>query len=208
MIMKTKEWYNRKSKDVYIKKASKLGYVSRSAFKLIEIEKKFKLIKSSSSILEFGSAPGGWTQVISNIKLNDNYILVSIDKNDLEISTNKNVFFIKKNFSVYADINKEIKKVYKNKFDLILSDMSPNTTGHSNTDHLQIIQIAEEVLQFSMDNINKHGNLIIKIFQGLHEKDLVLRLKEKFLSVNYFKPRSSRKNSAEIYLISLNYKFL
>ena len=88
--MKTKEWYNRKSKDVYIKKASKLGFVSRSAFKLIEIEKKYKLIKLSKYILELGSSPGGWTQVISNAKTNQDYSLICIDKNDLEISTNKN----------------------------------------------------------------------------------------------------------------------
>ena len=207
MIMKTKEWHNRKSKDVYIKKASKLGFVSRSAFKLIEMEKKYKFIKLSKSILELGSSPGGWTQVISNIKSNQNYILLCIDKNDLKIPTNKNVFFIKKKFSHCLDIINEIKKVHKDKFDLILSDMSPNTTGHSNTDHLQIIQIAEEVLQFSLNHINKNGNLIIKIFQGSNEKNLVSQLKKKFELVKYFKPESSRKNSAEIYLISLDYKF-
>ena len=85
--------------------------------------------------------------------------------------------------------------------------MSPNTTGHFNTDHLQIIQIAEEVLQFSLNHINKNGNLIIKIFQGSNEKNLVSQLKKKFELVKYFKPKSSRKNSAEIYLISLDYKF-
>ena len=205
--MKTKEWHIRKSKDVYIKKASKMGFVSRSAFKLIEIEKKYKLIKSSKYILELGSSPGGWTQVISKIKSNQNYILLCIDKNDLEIATTKNVFFIKKEFSFSIDMINEIKKIHKDKFDLILSDMSPNTTGHSNTDHLQIIQIAEEVLQFSLNHINKNGNLIIKIFQGFYDKNLVKQLKEKFKSVKYFKPISSRKNSSEIYLISQNYIF-
>ena len=129
--MKTKEWHNRKSKDVYIKKASKLGFVSRSAFKLIEIEKKYKLIKLSKYILELGSSPGGWTQVISNAKTNQDYSLICIDKNDLEISTNKNIFFIKAKFSNNVDTINKIKKLYKKKFDLILSDMSPNTTGHS-----------------------------------------------------------------------------
>ena len=205
--MKTKEWHIRKSKDVYIKKASKMGFVSRSAFKLIEIEKKYKFIKSSKYILELGSSPGGWTQVISKIKSNQNYILLYIDKNDLEIVKTKNVFFLKKKFSFSIDMINEIKKIHKDKFDLILSDMSPNTTGHSNTDHLQIIQIAEEVLQFSLNHINKNGNLIIKIFQGFYEKSLVKQLKEKFKSVKYFKPISSRKNSSEIYLISQNYIF-
>ena len=95
----------------------------------------------------------------------------------------------------------------KKKFDIILSDISPNTIGHSNTDHLKIIQIAEEILQFSLSNINKNGNLIIKIFQGSQEKNLVSQLKKNFKSVNYFKPQSSRKTSSEIYLISLNYKY-
>jgi len=205
--MKTKEWYIRKSKDVYIKKASKLGLVSRSAFKLNEIEKKYKLLRFSNSILELGASPGGWTQVILKIKSNQDFTLICIDKDDLQISKNKNIFFIKKEFSNNETIVNEINKFYKKKFDIILSDISPNTTGHSNTDHLKIIKIAEEILQFSLSNINKNGNLIIKIFQGSQEKNLVSQLKKNFKSVNYFKPQSSRKTSSEIYLISLNYKY-
>ena len=98
---------------------------------------------------------------------NQDYSLICIDKNDLEIVNKPKIFFLlKQKFSNNVDTINKIKKLYKKKFDLILSDMSPNTTGHSNTDHLQIIQIAEEVLQFSLNHINKNGNLIIKIFQG------------------------------------------
>mgnify|MGYP006114436895 CR=1 FL=1 len=204
--MKSKQWHNRKSKDIYIKKAAKMGFVSRSAFKIIEIEKKFKLIKSSNAIIELGSSPGGWTQVIIDLKKNYNYKFICVDKNDLEINLNNNFLFIKEDFKNTEEIALKIKNYYNKNFNLILSDMSPNTIGHSQTDHLRIIQLAEEVFDFSIHFLAEHGNMVLKIFQGSSELDLLKKLKEKFLSIKYFKPNSSRKDSAEIYLICLDYK--
>ena len=203
--MKSKQWYNRKSKDIYIKKASKLGFVSRSAFKIIEIEKKFKLIKSSNAIIELGSSPGGWTQVIIDLKINYDYKFVCIDKNDLEINLKDNFLFIKEDFNNIEEISLKIRNYYNKNFNLILSDMSPNTIGHSQTDHLRIIQLAKDVVDFSSNFLAEHGNIILKIFQGSSEHDLLKKLKEKFLSIKYFKPNSSRKDSSEIYLICLDY---
>ena len=195
--MKSKEWHKRQSTDLYVKKATELGYVSRSAFKLIEIDKKYNILRKSDSILELGSAPGGWTQVILEIKKNKKYKLICIDKNDINIPI-KNFTFIKEDFNNYEKI---LNKIDQKKFDLILSDISPNTTGHSNTDHLQIIQFAEDILKFSENLLTKNGSLIIKIFQGSHEKNFIQNLKGKFKSVKYFKPDSSRKSSVEIYII-------
>ena len=141
--MKTKEWHRRQNKDLYVKKALKEGFVSRSAYKLIEIENKYKILKSSNSILELGSSPGGWTQVIMKIKEKDDYKLISIDKLDLNISLTNRIIFIKGDF-VDENIHKKIQNNYINKFNLILSDMSPNTIGHSNTDHLRIIEMSYE----------------------------------------------------------------
>ena len=199
--MKTKDWYNRQSKDIYVKKAKNEGFVSRSAFKLIEIEKRYNLIKDSDFLLELGSAPGGWTKVILDKKKNSNYKLVCVDLNNFQINLNEKSIFIKCDFKDKKLIN-HINRFHKKKFDTILSDMSPNTSGHSNTDHLKIIQMAYDILELCPNLLNKSGNLIIKIFQGVDEKDLINDLKKKFKYVNYFKPSASRKKSPEIYLIN------
>ena len=196
--MKTKEWINRQSRDLYVKKAQKNGFVSRSAYKLIEIEKKFKVIKSSNVILELGSSPGGWTQVILNSKNYDNYKLICIDKIDPKISLKNNIIFIKEDFNKKIGIIDKIKKIYKYRFDLILSDMAPNSTGHNKTDHLKIMQMADDIVEFISEFLNNDGKLVIKILQGSGEKDLIFRLKKIFNSVNYFKPKSSRNKSPEL----------
>jgi len=205
--MKTKEWYKRKSRDIYVKKANELGYVSRSAFKIIEIEKKFKLIKKSNSIIELGSAPGGWTQVILDIKKNNKIIFICIDKNPLEIFFDKKIHFIQEDFHNLENIKTKIKNFYTKKFELILSDMAPNTTGHSNTDHLKIVEIINRIIEFNKIFLNFNGNLILKIFKGSNEKNLISNLQKQFKSIKYFKPDSSRKNSSEIYLVCEKYNY-
>ena len=125
--MKSKEWLDRQNRDFYVKKAKKIGYVSRSAYKILEIEKKFKLINNSKNILELGSAPGGWSQVIFELK--DTVKMYAFDLLDMKFK-HSNMKFIKENFLTY-DYSK-----IPHKFDLILSDIAPNTTGHQTTDHL------------------------------------------------------------------------
>ena len=203
--MKTREWTYRQSRDIFVKGALKEGYVSRSAFKLIEIEKKYNIINNSHFIIELGSSPGGWTQVINQIKKNKNYKLICIDKINMKIKENNNNFFIKSDF-INNNIVSNIQKIHKKKFNLILSDMSPNTTGHKHTDHLKIINIAQEVLKFSKSNLSNNGSMIIKIFHGSDEKLFVKELKKNFLIVDFFKPNASRKESSEIYIVCLKYK--
>tara|TARA_Y100001970_G_C14071998_1_gene769953 strand:+ start:300 stop:923 length:624 start_codon:yes stop_codon:yes gene_type:complete len=205
--MKTKEWYKRQSKDFFVKEALQSGFVSRSAFKIIEIEKKFNILDKSKSILELGASPGGWTQSIIKKKNDSKYVFLCIDEKPLKIDfNNNNVYFIKENFYNDIIVEKKIKKIYKKKFDLILSDMSPDTTGNPNNDHIKIIYLANKVLEFSIKFLEKNGNLIIKIFQGIDEKELINKMKKNFASVKYFKPKSSRKTSREIYIVSSNFK--
>ena len=203
--MKTREWTYRQSRDIFVKGALKEGYVSRSAFKLIEIEKKYNIINNSHFIIELGSSPGGWTQVINQIKKNKNYKLICIDKINMKIKENNNNFFIKSDF-INNNIVSNIQKIHNKKFNLILSDMSPNTIGHKHTDHLKIINIAQEVLKFSKSNLSNNGSMIIKIFHGSDEKLFVKELKKNFLIVDFFKPNASRKESSEIYIVCLKYK--
>ena len=139
-------------------------------------------------------------------KKNKKFTIVCVDKLDLKIPINNNLFFIQGNFND-EKIKKYIEKKYKKKFDLILSDLAPNSMGHKELDHLKIIQFSEEVLDLTSNLLIKNGNLIIKIYQGSRDKEFVIKLKEKFQYVHYFKPKSSRKTSYEIYLIALNYKY-
>ncbi len=203
--MKSREWINRQNKDIYVKKASKLNFVSRSAFKLLEIEKRFSVIKESKNILELGSSPGGWIQSILNIKSDKKFNLICVDIKDLKIKNDSKFNFIKIDF-LNPNFENIIKKENQEKFDIILSDMAPNTIGHANTDHLRIIELSKNVIDFSIKFLNKKGFLIFKIWQGTEDKNLVKYLKKYFEKVNYFKPESSRKDSSEIYIICLFFK--
>ena len=191
--MKSNNWLQRQRKDIYAKKAKKEGYLSRSAFKLIEIEKKFNIISNSKQILELGSSPGGWSQVI--LELNKNVKIYAFDLLDMKFS-HPNLYFIKRDF-----INFDYSKL-PYKFDLILSDIAPNTIGHKSTDHLRIASIIEEII-FILDKIAlQSSSLIFKILKGSGEANIINLLKKKYNNVSYFRPKSSRLESSEIYIVS------
>ena len=187
------KWLIRQNKDIYVKNAKIKGYVSRAAYKLIEIEKKFKIIKKSSNILELGSAPGSWSQVI--LEINENIKIDAYDVLDMKFS-NSNIFFHKKNF-----LEVDFSKINK-KYDLILSDLAPNTIGHKSTDHLRIISMIEKVIDISKSASITYGNLIIKILKGSEEKNIINQLKYSYKKVNYYKPKSSRSESSETYIVA------
>jgi len=194
--MKSNIWLKRHAKDIYVKEAQLQGFVSRSAFKLIEIDKKYQLISKSSKILEIGSSPGGWSQVI--LKLNKNTQLDAFDLLDMKYS-NKKINFFKVNVLKFDfdSLNK--------KYDLILSDIAPNTTGHKSTDHLRIVVMLEEILNI-VDNISlPKSNLVFKIWKGIDEKKIINQIKIKYKNFSYFKPKASRNDSSEIYIIARNY---
>ena len=195
--MKSKTWIYRQKNDQFVKKAKQLGYINRAAFKLEEIEQKFKLIEKSKEILELGSAPGGWTQVILNI--NSNINLTCIDIMDMKIN-NKKINFSKEDFLDY-DLTK-----LKKKFDLILSDLAPNTTGHQSTDHLRISQLIYDIIDRLKPILKNKGSLIFKIWKGEEEIEITKKLKLLFKKVEYFKPKSSRKESSEIFIIAKDFK--
>ena len=191
--MKSKEWLNRQNRDFYIKKAKKNGYVSRSAYKILEIEKKFKLINNSKNILELGSAPGGWSQVIFELK--DTVKIYAFDLLDMKFN-HTNMKFIKENFLTY-DYSK-----IPHKFDLILSDIAPNTTGHQTTDHLRISSMIEDIISV-LDLITlPSSSFVFKIWKGSEEINIINKLKKKYQKVSYFKPQSSRTESSEIFIVA------
>ena len=196
-FMKSKNWVNRQKNDQFVKKAKQLGYINRAAFKLEEIEQKYKIIEHSREILELGSSPGGWTQVILNYNQKTN--ITCFDLLDMKIN-NQRIAFLKEDFLKYNFTN------LKNKFDLVLSDVAPNTTGHQSTDHLRISQLIYEVIDRLEIILKKQGSFIFKIWKGEEEKEIIKILKKKFDKVEYFKPKSSRQESSEIFILSRGFR--
>ncbi len=195
--MKSKTWIYRQKNDQFVKKAKQMGYLNRAAFKLEEIEQKFKIIEKSDEVLELGASPGGWTQVVIN---SNRFVNVTcFDLLEMKFNNN-NITFFKEDFFNY-DFNN-----IKNKFDLILSDLAPNTTGHQSTDHLKISQLIYEIIDRLQIILKNKGSFIFKIWKGEEEKEIIKRLKLIFNKVEYFKPKSSRQESSEIFIVSREFK--
>ena len=194
--MKSKDWLNRQKKDFYVNKARDSGYVSRAAFKLLEIDKKFNLITKANKILELGSSPGGWSKVI--IEINDKSEIYAFDLVDMKFS-HPNIKFLKEDF-----INYDYSKL-PNKFDLILCDIAPNTTGHQSTDHLRIANIIEDIIVVLDKIALPSSSFIFKIWKGSEEKNIIKVLKKKYKEVFYYKPNSSRSESSEIFIVAKKY---
>ena len=194
--MKSKDWLNRQKRDFYVKQAKKQGYLSRAAYKLIEIEKKFNILTNSKKILEFGAAPGGWSQVA--LEVNPKIEITAIDILDLKIN-HPQINFYKEDFLNFNYNHKE------NYYDLILSDIAPNTTGHQSTDHLRIASMLFDIIELLEKVLVSDGAFITKIWKGSEEKEIINQLKKKFKFVSYFKPDSSRKDSAEIFIVARNF---
>ena len=194
--MKSKDWLNRQKRDHFVKKAKKKGYLSRAAFKLVEIENKYKVIEKSKYVLEFGASPGGWSQVV--LEVNPRIKITALDVLDFKLN-HPNIFFHKEDY-----LNFNYDKLKKN-FDLILSDIAPNTTGHQSTDHLRISNMIFDIIKILDKILTKNGVFICKIWKGSEEKELMKTLKSKFNTVSYFKPESSRKDSSEIFIVAINF---
>ena len=195
--MKSKDWLNRQKNDFYVKKARKHGYLSRAAYKLIEIDKKFNILKEANTLFEFGAAPGGWSQVA--LEINPKIQITAIDLLELKIN-HPQITFYKEDFLQF-----NFDKLKKN-FNLILSDIAPNTTGHKSTDHLRLSSMLFDIIDTLDQVLIKGGVFVTKIWKGSEEREMINILKKKFKEVSYFKPDSSRKDSVEIFIIAKNFK--
>lgn len=198
----SRAWLHRQLNDPFVKQAKKDGYYSRAAFKLTEIDDKYFLIKHSKYIVDLGAAPGGWSQVLSQRSAEDANI-ISIDL--LELPNIDKVSTIKGDFT-HEEIQQEIIAQLNEKADLIVSDMAPSTIGHAQTDHLRIMRLAEDAFYFCENCLKDKGAFVIKIFQGGTEKRFVEMLKSHFKKVDFFKPKSSRNLSVEIYIVAIGFQ--
>ena len=189
-------WVERQKKDIFVKKRNQNNLISRAFFKIEEIDQKYNILKSNDFVLDLGAAPGGWSQ-----------------------------YFLKKSKNIYAiDISSDFKlpdvkffnkDVFENDwledlpdFDLIVSDMAPNFSGHKMVDYLQTVELCERALEIAIKKLKKSGILVMKIFEGVGFAEFLNNCKKTFNLVNCFKPQSSRKESKEIYLICRNENFI
>ena len=200
----SKNWIARQFSDPYTKLAKQKGYRSRSAFKLIEINDKFKFLKNNLNILDLGSAPGGWSQVCAEINKNGKNLSIDI----LNMETIDNIFFYKKDFndSDFLDFINDFFK--QNKVDIVLSDMAVNTTGNKDLDAIKTNAIALDVVNLSKLILKKKSSLLVKIFSGKDENILIKNAKELFKDIEIIKPDSSRKESREMYLLCRDLKII
>ena len=192
----SKNWLNKQKRDVYVRLSKVEGYRARSAYKLIEINEKFKIFKGGMCVLDIGAAPGSWSQYASKVVKNGK--IISVDLKDMrEI---KNTIQIEGDFTD-NDTQTLIKSYITNKLDVVMSDMAVNTTGIKNLDSIQTGELCKEAIIFSKEVMSEKGFFISKIFMGGTFNEIVALGKKIFKEVKVFKPKSSRKDSKESFII-------
>ena len=192
----SKNWVNKQRRDTYVRKSKIDGYRARSAYKLIEIDEKFKIFKGGISVIDIGAAPGSWSQYVSKVVKSGK--LISIDLKKIEPIDNS--VQIKGDFTD-SQIQEEIKKYIIAKVDVVMSDMAVNTTGIKNIDSIQTGELCKEAMFFAKDILNDNGYFVSKIFMGSTFNEIVAEGKKFFKEVKVFKPKSSRKDSKESFIV-------
>ena len=192
----SKNWINKQRRDIFIRKSKIEGYRSRAVYKLMEINKKFEILKKNISIVDLGAAPGSWSQYIS--KNFRNIKLLSIDLKKMEE--------IENSYQIIGDFReseskKKINDYFKSKIDVVLSDMAENTTGNKNLDVISTSELCREAMYFAKDILRENGIFVCKIFMGSTFKEITNELKIIFKKIKIFKPSSSRKDSKESFII-------
>ena len=195
----SKNWVNKQRRDTYVRQSKVDGYRARSAYKLKEIDEKFKIFKGGMSVVDIGAAPGSWSQYVAKVVKSGK--IISIDLKEME--NIENTLQIQGDFTL-VDTQNQIKEYLKKKPDVVMSDMAVNTTGIKNIDSIQTGELCKEAMVFSKDVISEKGFFISKIFMGSTFNEIVALGKKIFKEVKVFKPKSSRKDSKESYIICKN----
>jgi 23S rRNA (uridine2552-2'-O)-methyltransferase len=198
----SKRWLERQHADPYVLKAKQEGFRSRAAYKLLEIQERDKMIKKGATVIDLGAAPGGWSQVVRSI-VGQNGFVLAIDI--LPMEPLKGVDIIIGDFREQEVVRQLIDKLQDRKVDLVISDMAPNLSGISSSDQARSIELAEMALAFAQAILPKGGVLLVKVFQGSGFQAYVLSLKQSFSQVLVRKPKASRSESREVYLLAKNF---
>lgn len=198
-------WLDRQLNDPYVQEAKRLGYRSRAAFKLIELNNQFDLLRPGMRIVDLGAAPGGWTQVAVNMVGSEKGKGQVVGLDILEWEGVPGATCLQADF-LDPDAPNLIKHALNGAVDAVISDMSPETTGHRPTDHLRIIDLVEHALLFAEEVLAPGGIFIAKVFKGGTENDLLNRVKQNFRVTKHAKPPSSRQESPEMYLVATGFR--
>jgi 23S rRNA (uridine2552-2'-O)-methyltransferase len=199
-------WLQRQLNDPYVAKAKAAGYRSRAAFKLIELDERYKLLHRGQRVVDLGAAPGGWSQVAAKaVGSSDAHpLVVGIDY--LDMDPIPGVLLLKKDFTDDDAPSALIDAMGGRKADLVLSDMAAPTTGHRATDHLRIVHLVEIAADFAVEVLAPGGSFVAKVFQGGTEHELLAMLKRHFAQTFHAKPPASRQESAETYLVAKGFR--
>lgn len=198
----SRRWLERQLNDPYVQAAQKQGWRGRAAFKLIELDEKFHLLKPGGRVVDLGAAPGGWTQVALKT-VGERGHVVAFDL--LPIEPIPGAVILQGDFQD-EDAPARVEAALDGRADLVLSDMAPNTTGHAATDHLRIMALAELALDFALHVLRPGGGFVAKVFQGGSEKQFLGTLKQHFATVRHAKPPASRKDSSELYVVATGFR--
>ena len=201
--MTNNHWRKSQTEDFFIRDSKRKGYRSRSVYKLQEIDRKYRIFKNVESVIDIGSCPGGWSE-FSRKKIKSGIIL-AVDISEMDPIDG--VTFIHGSIEEKGVQENALKKNNNKKFELIVSDMSPNKTGNKVSDQYAFYNIADSILEFSKNGLITRGTLVMKVFIGLGFEEFKSDLNKVFESVNYFKPKSSRQESRETYVIAKNIRY-
>ena len=197
----SKAWLQRQLNDPYVAAAKREGWRSRAAFKLTDLDERFRLLKKGTRVLDLGAAPGGWTQVAVARVSGGRVLAVDV----LEMAPVPGAEILTLDFLDSAAPGR-IRTTLGGPVDLVLSDMAAPTTGHGTTDHIRTVALAEAALDFALEVLAPGGTFVCKVFQGGAEKVMLATLKQRFAQVRHAKPAASRKESAETYLVAQGFR--
>lgn len=195
-------WYQEKKKEHFYKQAKKEGYRARSAFKLKQIQKKYQVMKKTDIVIDLGAAPGGWSQVASEI-VGPHGLVVGIDLQS--IAPLEGVVFFQGDITDIHSITQLKRSIGKKGANVILSDMAPDISGNYSVDHARSVYLCQQALAVADQLLVEDGHLVCKIFQGDLINEFVDEMKKRFQSLKRFSPKASRKSSSELYLIGKSY---
>ena len=194
-------WLQRQLNDPYVKQAKAEGYRSRAAYKLIELDEKFGLLKGIERVVDLGIAPGGWSQVVRKVKPKAHVVGIDL----LEVEPIEGVTIFQMDF-MDDTAPAVLEEALGGKADLVMSDMAANTVGHKQTDHLRTMGLVEAGAWFAVENLAPNGTFLAKVLAGGTDNDLLTLLKKHFRTVKHAKPPASRKGSSEWYVIAQGFK--
>jgi len=195
-------WLQRQLNDPYVQEARRIGYRSRAAFKIIDIDKKFRLLSRNLRVVDLGAAPGGWSQIVAD-RIGEGGSIVAVDL--LEFDPLAGVTALIGDF-YEAETWDRVREALEGDADLVLSDMGASMIGHSATDHLRSAALAEAAFEFACEVLTDGGAFVVKLLQGAEERAYVAMLRRRFAKVDRVKPPASRDRSAEMYVVARGFR--